>query len=169
MFHYSWTANRQQKFQKLAQFDMIYLDPNDIPDDIAPGVAQSPAAKDSTPSGSGEVVSEQCTLTLHLIDQDPVEIVCDPNSFLVHSLLRALRDSEAGEAENAVIHLRLEQDSAPYDLFLRGSQISRIEVTPPLSNAALYRLHRASRKRNPLRRFLEAAKRRAARRPATEQ
>jgi hypothetical protein len=159
VLHYSWTAHRNDKFRKLIKFGMSYLDPKDIPSDMSLDTDSDQDHKSTAAPKPTTNNSQDCTVTVYLADQDPLELICNQNSPIFRALLLALRDSELGNSHDVLIHLRLDQDDRTRDIFLRSSQISQIQVNPPLSEQTLLWLHRTPRSR--FIRLLKAVKRRA--------
>jgi len=149
--HFSWTSSREDKFKKLSRFGLNYLDSGHAP-------AHSASA---TPHANA--VDEETAVTVHLAGQEPVELVCEnQNAPTLHALLKALRDSETGgAARNTLIHLQIREEDETRDLFLRSSQINRIDVQPPLSPVLLHSLFRG--RPGGFRGLLRAAKRRLRR------
>ncbi|MCP4397973.1 MAG: methyltransferase domain-containing protein [bacterium] len=89
--------------------------------------------------------SKTSTLIVHLIGQEPLEFSCDERSPILKTLFKALYDTENNSRKKGVlIHLQIKEDGNPQDIFLRSSQMSRIEVTPPLDIEVLRSLNSPS-------------------------
>ncbi|MCP4397974.1 MAG: hypothetical protein GY801_11850 [bacterium] len=85
------------------------------------------------------------TLLVHLIGQEPLEFSCDERSPILKTLFKALYDTENNSRKKGVlIHLQIQEDGNPQDIFLRSSQMSRLEVTPPLDIEVLRSLNSTS-------------------------
>lgn len=148
--HYSWTSSVEDKFKKLSKFGLNYMDLGHTP------------AHDASTTSTAHNVDGETVVTVHLAGQDPVELICE-NQYtpILRELLRALYVSETGGARNTLVHLQIREDDETHDLFLRSSQINRIDVQPPLSPGTLHDLFRT--RPGGLRRLLGAAKRRIGR------
>ncbi|MFT5112672.1 MAG: hypothetical protein ACI8P9_001999 [Parasphingorhabdus sp.] len=133
VLHYSWTGTRLEKLQKLNKFRLNYSD-------IEETAVQVQPAKNQTQPISRQEKLFHYTVTLQLIDSDSIEVSCVENSPVLSSMLSSYFRSIKKGTQNEVIHLQLEDGVQLREVYLRTTQISRIEITPPLKEIELLRI-----------------------------
>ncbi len=137
VFHYSWTGNRHEKTSKLNAFGFDYLDPQ-ATGEALPGTRPDHAmtTRETAMNARNE---DLYTVVLYLKDGEKIELDCEKTSPVLEAILKSFFQSERGGNDPASIHLQLMEDDECCDLFLRASEITRVEVAPPLDPRTLAR------------------------------
>ena len=133
VLHYSWTGTRHDKLLKLNKFGLNYS--NIKPETIT----TQPAKKQALPIPRQSSFTH-FSVTLHLIDSDSIEVSCTEHSPILVSILHSYFRSVKKGKQNELIHLQLDGDHEGRDIYLRTTQISHIEISPPLSEIALIKI-----------------------------
>ena len=131
VLHYSWTSNRQEKIQKLNKFEINYTNITEISNNNTITTQRKPT----------KVISNHYSVILHLVDNESIEVSCSEDSPVLHSILNSYFRSVKRFNPNEIIHLKLKDDSIHREIYLKTEQISRIEITPPLSDITLLRIY----------------------------
>ncbi len=133
VMHYSWTENRNEKLLKLTKFGLNFSG-------IKEDTTQACSLEKQEPPMSRQSNSSHYMVTLHLIDNDSIEVSCIEDSPILTSILNSYFRCVKKSKKNELLHLQLDGDHEGRDIYLRTTQISHIEISPPLSEIALIKI-----------------------------
>ena len=143
VFHYSWTENIRQKFEKLHKFGMCYLEPEEtkLLNSSENPIDSTYNHKNSQQTDSAKQImkNQEIELTLHIAEQEPLELSCYSDDPIVETLFGSFISSKTEDVSNAVIHLNVMENNEPCAIFFRASDIRFIKTIPPLDLESLNR------------------------------